>query len=126
MQIQNRFQQCSFSGLILLLIIMLSVSSQAQISENYSDLKQYIQRQPKVDVDSSEFLSIYHNHSLHYLYPLYKSFSLEKRGNQSKDQQSNFLGTFLKQYLLPVIMPAPSPLKKLHIINLFLRPPPKN
>ncbi len=67
----------------ILLVLLLLVSSasliQAQTGENYEYLKKYILAQPKLKIDSSNFLSIYHNKELHYLYPLYKSITQENR-----------------------------------------------
>lgn len=65
--------------LVLLLVISSATISQAQTGENYEYLKKYILAQPKLKIDSSNFLSIYHNKELHYLYPLYKSITQENR-----------------------------------------------
>ncbi len=68
----------SKTRVILLWIFFFSVNhSSAQTSESFNDLKKYIQTQKKLNLDSSEFLSIYHNKELHYLYPIYKSFTQE-------------------------------------------------
>jgi hypothetical protein len=62
-------------GLLFLLLIL---GANAQTGENFQYLKKYIVSQPKLKIDSSDFLSIYHNKELHYLYPLYKSFIQEQ------------------------------------------------
>jgi hypothetical protein len=64
---------------VLLLFVSSATLIQAQTGENYEYLKKYILAQPKLKIDSSNFLSIYHNKELHYLYPLYKSITQENR-----------------------------------------------
>ncbi len=61
------------------LFVWILFTANAQTGENYQYLKQYILTQQNLKVDSSNFLSIYHNKELHYLYPLYKSFNQEKK-----------------------------------------------
>ena len=61
------------------MFVWVLVNANAQTGENYQYLKQYILTQQNLKVDSSNFLSIYHNKELHYLYPLYKSFNQEKK-----------------------------------------------
>ena len=65
--------------LSFLFIISGTFFLQAQTGENYAYLKKYILSQPKLKIDSSNFLSIYHNKELHYLYPIYKSITQEDR-----------------------------------------------
>lgn len=73
---------------LFLLLFSLVYQSSAQTTDNFNDLKKYIQNQKKLNLDSSEFLSIYHNKELHYLYPLYKSFNQEsKLINRSNEMQ---------------------------------------
>lgn len=65
-------------ALFCLLLLCLSRGPlQAQWSENYNYLKDYVQVQKGMAIDSSKYLSIYHHQELHYLYPLYKSFKQE-------------------------------------------------
>jgi hypothetical protein len=61
------------------LYLLLFITTRAQTGENYQYLKKYILLQQKLKLDSSNFLSIYHQKELHYLYPLYKSISQEKK-----------------------------------------------
>ena len=65
--------------LLLLLFVSITTLLKAQTGENYAYLKKYILAQPKLKIDSSNFLSIYHNKELHYLYPIYKSITQENR-----------------------------------------------
>lgn len=67
----------SFS--IFIFIFFIHASIHAQTGENYQYLKKYVLSTPDLKIDSSNFLSIYHNKELHYLYPLYKSISQEKK-----------------------------------------------
>lgn len=62
---------------LLVLICLTQLTLKAQWSENYNYLKDYVQAQKGMALDSSQYLSIYHNQELHYLYPLYKSFKQE-------------------------------------------------
>lgn len=55
------------------------MGASAQTGENYQYLKKYILSQQNLKIDSSDFLSIYHKKELHYLYPLYKSITQEKK-----------------------------------------------
>lgn len=66
-----------YSFVVLLFLSLMSAS--AQTGENYQYLKKYILSQQNLKLDSSEFLSIYHKKELHYLYPLYKSITQEKK-----------------------------------------------
>lgn len=58
---------------------LLIVNTSAQTGENYQYLKKYILSQQHLKLDTSNFLSIYHQKELHYLYPLYKSISQENK-----------------------------------------------
>jgi hypothetical protein len=60
-------------------LLLFIISANAQTGENYQYLKKYILTQQNLKIDSSNFLSIYHNKELHYLYPLYKSISQENK-----------------------------------------------
>ncbi len=62
---------------LLVLFCFARLSIQAQWSENYNYLRDYVQTQKSMVLDSSQYLSIYHNQELHYLYPLYKSLKQE-------------------------------------------------
>ncbi len=64
---------------ITFLFIFLITVTYSQTGENYQYLKKYILTQQNLKIDSSNFLSIYHNKELHYLYPLYKSISQENK-----------------------------------------------
>lgn len=65
--------------ILLAFICLYQIHAHAQLSENYLDLKKFIQSQKHLVLDSSDFLSIYHNKEIHYLYPLYKAFSQEQK-----------------------------------------------
>ena len=62
---------------LLVLSCLTQLTLHAQWSENYNYLKDYVQAQKGMALDSSQYLSIYHNQELHYLYPIYKSFKQE-------------------------------------------------
>ncbi len=64
---------------VSLLFSFLIINTNAQTGENYQYLKKYILSQQNLKIDTSNFLSIYHNKELHYLYPLYKSISQENK-----------------------------------------------
>jgi hypothetical protein len=67
----------SFAASLILLFLI--ITANAQTGENYQYLKKYILTQQNLKIDTSNFLSIYHNKELHYLYPLYKSISQESK-----------------------------------------------
>jgi hypothetical protein len=62
-----------------LILVLLMVTSMAQSGENFQYLKKYILSQQNLKLDTSNFLSIYHQKELHYLYPLYKSIIQENK-----------------------------------------------
>jgi hypothetical protein len=64
---------------VTFLFSILILIATAQTGENYQYLKKYILTQQHLKIDSSNFLSIYHNKELNYLYPLYKSISQENK-----------------------------------------------
>lgn len=74
MQKISRMRKAFF---LLVLSCLTQLTLHAQWSENYNYLKDYVQAQKGMALDSSQYLSIYHNQELHYLYPIYKSFKQE-------------------------------------------------
>jgi hypothetical protein len=63
---------------LLTLFLFTVISSQAQLSEGYKELKAFAQQKEIQPSDSSIYLPMYNSKGIHYLLPFYKAFFREK------------------------------------------------
>lgn len=72
------------------LLILLAVEGKSQISRPLQDLQNFIRKDPpKITVDSSNYLDLFAQNSLHYLYPFYKGFLQEQERKVSDTAMHN-------------------------------------